>query len=59
MRRKVDPRHDLLSSAFPKGDVLCDRSRHSAREFRFVVEQRIITRGDDGINPTFQESHLA
>ncbi len=54
MRRKVDPRHDLLPGAFPKGDALLDRGCHGAGELRFVIKQRVIPGGHWDLHAGFQ-----
>ncbi len=45
MRRKVDPRHDLLSGPLAKGNALLHRGGHGASELRLVVPERIVARG--------------
>jgi hypothetical protein len=54
-KARADAAH-LLSSPFPKGDALRDRSRHGARELGRVVEQRIIRGGHGGIHARLQIS---
>ena len=55
MRRKVDPRHDLLPRPFPKGNALRDRGRYGAGELQLGVEQRIIPGGHEGLYARLQQ----
>jgi hypothetical protein len=52
-KARADAAH-FRSSAFPKGNALCDRGRHGAGKLRFGVEQRIIARGHSSLNSHLQ-----
>ena len=51
MRRKVDPRHDLLGGPLATGDALLGRGGHGASEHRLVIEQGVIAGGDGASIP--------
>ena len=57
-KTRADTAH-FLSSPLPKSDALFDRGRHSAGEFRLVIEQRVIPGGHGDIHSHFQVSKSA
>ncbi len=59
MRRKVDPRHDLLPGPFAKGNALLHRGPRGAGQLGVLVASRVVARGHHVLDVRFEITQRA